>query len=222
MRTICLLGILVGSVGAAQNQPRTQQEIDAIEAAIEADLRGTDDSAAGLVAAPRDLERPIGGTVSVAQLGSKPGKRAQRSWTRGLKFSQAGDHWRAAEEFEKAVAADPQYAAAYDRLGVEYAQLGRHTDAAAELAKSLALDKTSWVAHYDLGVIRYQTGDLAGAEASVRRASELSTGNAQVHLLLGLLLWRRPETRTDALEHLRFAARTSVEAKDLLAKFEGN
>jgi tetratricopeptide (TPR) repeat protein len=163
--------------------------------------------------------RPPAGPVSVAQLRHKPPRNARKSVERGARFSQAGDHQRAAEEFEKAVAADPEFANAYDRLGVEYAQLTRYAEAETELRRSLTLDPTAWTAHYDLAVVLYKTTDLAGAERSLRRALELSKANVQVHILLGLLLWRHEETRAEALEHLQFASRSSSEAKDLLASF---
>ena len=97
--------------------------------------------------------------------------------------------------------------------------MARYGEAEAELRHSIALDGASWTAHYDLGVLLYQAGDLARAEQSVRRSLELSRANAQVHVLLGLLLLRRGE-RTDGLEHLRFAARTSLLAKELLATLQ--
>jgi len=140
---------------------------------------------------------------------------------RGAKFSQAGHHRRAAEEFERAIGEDPEFATAHVRLGVEYAQLGRLAEAEAELQRSLTLDPTSWVGNYNLALVLYQTGDLSAAERSARRALELSQTDLQVHILRGLLLWPYVESRTEALEHLKYAARTSSEAKELLASLEG-
>ena len=226
MGKVRLLGILICSVCAAQDQAPTAAEINALAAGLAtdwrgtADLRGIEDAAKPGLISPQTL-KPTGGTVSVAQLRHKPNKNAQKSVTRGAKLSEAGAHRRAAEEFERAVTADPEFANAYDRLGVEYAQLGRYKDADVTLRRSLALDPTSWTSHYDLGVILYQTGDLPGAERSVRRALELSRANVQVHTLLGLLLWRQVETRAEALEHLQYAARSSSEAKERLAKLVG-
>jgi len=221
MRKVRLLGILMCSVCAAQDQAPTLAEIDALAAALTTDLRGTEDTAKPGLISPQALKRQVGGTVSVAQLRHKPKKNAQKSVTRAAKLSEAGDHRRAAEEFERAVTADPEFANAYDRLGVEYAQLGRYKEADVTLRRSLTLDPTSWTSHYDLGVILYQTGDLPGAERSVRRALELSNASVQVHTLLGLLLWRQVETRAEALEHLQYAARSSSEAKELMANLVG-
>jgi Flp pilus assembly protein TadD len=220
MRKVRLLGILLWSVCVAQDQTATPAEIGALTAALTTDLRGSQDTKPDTVS-PQMLRRSAAGTVSVAQLRYKPKKNAQKSVTRGAKLSEAGDHRRAAEEFERAVTNDPEFANAYDRLGVEYAQLGRYKEADVTVRRSLALDPTAWTSHYDLGVILYQTGDLAGAERSVRRALELSKANTQVHTLLGLLLWRQVQTRAEALEHLQYAARSSPQAKELLANLVG-
>ena len=223
MRKTCVLGLLMVSVCGAQNQPPTPKDIEAIEAAFKADLRGMEEVQEPIPLQPLRTRavQALADPVSVAQLRHKAPKNAQKLVASGAKFSQAGDHRRASEELEKAVAADPECAYAYDRLGVEYAQLGRYGEAEAKLQRSLALDPASWTGHYDLGVLFYRTGDLTGAERSVRRAVELSRANTQVHTLLGLLLWRHVETRAEALEHLRYAARSSSEATKLLASLEG-
>ena len=221
MRKICLLGVLMGSVCAAQSQAPTGREIEAMVSALNADLRGAENMEPPGPASPRTLPRAAEDPVSVTQLRQRPLKNAQKSVARGLKFSAAGDHRQAAEEFQKAVAADPQFAIAFDRLGVEYAQLGRYSDAEANLRRAQSLDPANWVSYYDLGVLLYQTGDLPEAERSLRQALELSRANVKVHTLLGVLLWRSVETRAEALEHLKFAARSSAEAKELLASLEG-
>ena len=162
------------------------------------------------------------GSVSITQLRHKPPRNAQRDFGRGAKFSETGNHQRAAAEFERAIADDPDFAIAYERLGVEYAQSGRAGDAKAMLQRSLALDASSWIANYDLGLVLYRTGDLAAAELSLGRALELSHTNPQVHFLLGLLLLPREETRSDGLKHLQFAARSIPQANEILRSLDQN
>jgi tetratricopeptide (TPR) repeat protein len=98
--------------------------------------------------------------------------------------------------------------------------LRRLDEADAELRRSIELDPADWAARYDLAVVLYQKGNFAAAEASLRRALQLSATSAPAHLLLGLLLGHRTETRLEALEHLRYAARTMVQAQQLLHIFE--
>ena len=226
MRTRMVWGMLVVCICPAQTKPPKPEEIDA---ALRADLRGNAEPSqrptVGLDSGRKPFQieppesrpnRPSARSVSVIQLRHKPPKQALQSVARGARFSQAGDHHRAAAELEKAIARDPEYANAHDRLGVEYAQLGRVAESEVELRRSIVLDPAAWTAHYDLAVTLYRIGDLAGAQQSTRRALDLSSTNAQAHLLLGLLLCGREETRADGVKHLEYAARTILQAKELL------
>jgi Flp pilus assembly protein TadD len=167
--------------------------------------------------------RPSGEVVSVAQLRHKVPKRARKDFERANRLSRAGEHKKAVKELEAAIARDPDYAAAYDQLGVEYGDLGQLNTAEAKIRHSLALDPTSWRGYYNLGVIRLRTGDAAGAEKNAQRALTLSKGEPKAHLMLGMLLCLHPETWSAGLEHVRIAARTMPEAeralRDLEAKF---
>ncbi len=223
MRTIGILGVLMVSTLVGQNQqPPAVELFHKLEAGYVATLRGTEETITAVPSQPqgREASPAPAGAVSVAQLRHKPSRSVRRAVDRAAGFSQAGDHRRAAEELEKAVASDPAFADAHYRLGVEYLRSMRYAEAGAELQRSLALDPYPWQGYYALGVVMYLTGDLSGAERSGRRALELSKTNVQVHLLLGLLLWSHEESKAEALEHFKYAARGSSEAKDFLVGLE--
>jgi Flp pilus assembly protein TadD len=160
--------------------------------------------------------RPGSDVVSASRLRHKVPKQAQKSYGKGIKFSRKGDHSAAAQELEKAVAADPEFIDAQHQLGVEYSLLGRHEESEARLRHAIALDPVSWRAHHDLGVALARRGDVAAAEPSARRALELSPAEPQAHLFLGWLLTLRPETRAQGMEHVEFAAQTNPVARRVL------
>lgn len=160
------------------------------------------------------------GTVSVTKLRHKPKKGALRAIAEGSKLFDAGFHEQAATQFKKAIAADPEFGLAHDWLGVEYTVLRSFDQARKEFELSIALDPNAWSGHYDFAVLLSRTGDLVGAERSARRALALSSSNPHVHLLLGLLLWQRAETRAEGLEDLELAARTLPQAKDVLSNLQ--
>ena len=223
MRRTGILGALMVSALVGQNQPPSAVEFfEKLAAADAALLKGTAETTTAVPSQPPGREERLApaGSVSVAQLRHKPSRTSRKAVERGASFSRSGDHQRAAEELEKAVASDPAFAEAHCGLGVEYAQLVRYAEAEAELQRSLALDPNSLSGHWGLAVVLYETGDLSGAERSARRALELSKTNVQVHLLLGLVLWGHSESRAEALEHFRYAASSSSEAKELLARLE--
>jgi len=224
MRKGCLMAILTAWPCLAQTDSPGSQNLHAIQANLKAAMRGTQDYEepaqpdSPLVVRP--VFSPPDSSVTVIQLKHKPSKSAQKIMARGAKFSLAGDHWRAAEQFERAVAGDPGFAKAYERLGVEYAQSGRFGEAELMLRRSIVLDSADWSGYYDLGVLLSHTDDLQCAEQYLRRALQLSKTDARVHLVLALLLLRSNETSSEGLEHLRFAARTIQEAKELLTSLQ--
>ena len=219
MRKTCSLGILLVWVCAAQDGPRTGQEIDSIQAALLRDLRGATETTPSAAVNPVGDRAPAG-AVTAAILQHKPNKNAQKHVARGIALSGAGDRARAATEFEKAIVDDPEFAEAYLRLGIEYTDVGRYDQAEAMVRRSLVLDPASWSAYYDLGVTLYKAGKLDEAEQCARKALELSKGDANVHYLLGELLLRHSETIAEGLQHLRAAAPSIREANQALMQLQ--
>jgi tetratricopeptide (TPR) repeat protein len=219
MKTVCL-GASVLWVCAAQSNPPTAAEIEKAQAGLMADLRGQAENAGGkLPELPKD-QAPAG-LVSVAQLRHKPRKSAQKHLSRGFDFHKTGDPSRAAAEYEKAIAEDPQLADGYVGAGVEYTALQRYEEAEAMFRRGISLNPCDWGARQDLGILLYTTGDLDAAEINARRALDLSRGDDRAHYLLGVLLLRRQESRADGLQHLQLAARSLPEAKQILQGLRG-
>lgn len=166
-------------------------------------------------------ESPTAGTVSVAALRHEVPKAARKAFERGLKASAKANHLDAVKGLEQAVALDPEFADAHNRLGVEYGQMGRPEEAEREFRQALRLDPASWTGHHNLGVLLFRKGDLAGAEQSARRALQLSGGAPEVQALLGWLLSLRTEMRSEALRYLESAAQTLPAARRALEDLRG-
>ena len=105
--------------------------------------------------------------------------------------------WKAIDFFQRAIAADGNYALAYVGLADAYASLdwygmlstresNPHVLAAAE--KALAIDGDLAEAHAALAVAKQNRWDWAGAEAAYRRALELSPTRAETHQHYGTYL----------------------------------
>jgi Flp pilus assembly protein TadD len=217
MRKTCSLGLLLVWICAAQDGPRTERDIERIQASLLGDLRGAAETAPTAGPEPRPRQA-LPGTVSVAQLRHKSNKNAQKHTASGIEFSATGDRMRAVAEFRKAIAADPEFVEPYLRLGVEYTATGRYEDAEVMFRRSLVLDPADWSAHYDLAVELCKAGNLDGAEQSARRALELSKGDAHVRYLLGELLMRHDETTGEGIQQLRLAAPSIPEANQALTQ----
>ena len=113
-------------------------------------------------------------------------------------LQEAGDAAKSVALLEAVVAAHPDYAEAYNSLGVAYMRLGRHDQARAALRKVLDLDPTSAKAYENLGADELSVGDLAAGVDDLKRAIDLDPllYDALYNLALALHdLGRRDEAR---------------------------
>ena len=183
------LAVVPGTITAQEEPVKSPSEVNA---AMLADLRGFNEGPyPGLPATFQPLpfspftlwttgrlSRPSHGgeTVSVASLSHRVPTAAQKAYERGTKLSNKGDDLKAAEEFEKAVALDPEYAAAHGDLGVQYIRLGRLKDAEAELRRAIALDPYVSIAHSNLGWVLFQSRNSPEAEQSAAALHDSQIG----------------------------------------------
>jgi serine/threonine-protein kinase len=123
--------------------------------------------------------------------------RGRRS---AMKYTEAGLR-EALEYFERALALEPSYAAAYEQTAFAFMLLAlgfgsgairpreAHSRARAAVLRCLDLDPACGEAHGTLGALKFMADfDWAGAEQSFARALRLSPGNAMVLDLCGLML----------------------------------
>jgi tetratricopeptide (TPR) repeat protein len=217
---------LLACKGAAQiNPPPTREQL---RAAWEKDWTKVGDVPFDLLAEcdmPTDVDaecnqparRQSGSALIFApHMRHKVPKEAGKAFKRGLIVSHTGDHRAAAEEFERAIRLDPDFAEAYANAGIEYASTGSYRGAEARFKRAIELDPASSIAWCNLGVLLVKAGRAQEAETAIRRSLELSPDNATAHFLLGRLLLNIAGDRTEAEQHLKYAARTVPSAKKLL------
>jgi arylsulfatase A-like enzyme len=88
-------------------------------------------------------------------------------------LQEAGDAAKSVALLEAVVAAHPDYAEAYNSLGVAYMRVGRHDQARAALRKVLDFDPTSATAYKNLGANELTVGNLTAAIDDLKRAIDL-------------------------------------------------
>jgi Flp pilus assembly protein TadD len=113
-------------------------------------------------------------------------------------LQEAGALDRAATLLEAIVSSHPDYAEAYNSLGVVYSRLGRHAEAQAAYRSVLELDPNSAKTYENIGVDAIGAGDLAAAAEALRRALALEPGLAGAHNALAAvhMRQRRPADAT--------------------------
>jgi tetratricopeptide (TPR) repeat protein len=145
---------------------------------------------------------------------------------------------RAIDHYERAIALDPNYAAAYAGIADAYRLLGAPgwevdspsvllSKAKTAVERALALDADSPEAHAVVAMIRFNFDwDLAGAERAIKEALRLNPSFAQAHQYYSGILttMKRPEEaiaaarRAVELDPLAPTARTSLGVRYYYAK----
>jgi tetratricopeptide (TPR) repeat protein len=234
----CLMALCTQRTGAGQpNENPTPQQMVADTLA---DLRGLEETLVGPV--PRDarergalwslvirdpanspppVSRPATnpGVTSVRSLRHKVPKEAKKAYERANKAARSNQLTKTIGELERAVALDPEFGEAHTDLGARYAQSGRYQDAERETQRALTLMPEDWIPYSNLGWIEFALGHPDRAEANLRRSVRLSPNNPGLYMLLGALLARAPETYSEGISYLKYAARTIPAAKQILNSF---
>src|SRR6185295_5237319 len=106
-------------------------------------------------------------------------------------LQEAGAFERSAGLLSAVIAAHPDYAEAYNSLGVVSSRQGRHVDARAAFRKVLELDTTTAKTYENLAIDEFATGELDAAAADLTRALSLDPRLAGAHNTLAAVYMRQ-------------------------------
>jgi len=124
------------------------------------------------------------GAVAAA---SRPSDSADAEFRLGHQKQQQTEFGGAIECYERAIAIDPNYAAAYSNLGVVKQQIGRLPEAIAHYRQALAIDRNLAETASNLGSALAEAGENEEAIAEYERALSLNPNCAEALINLGLL-----------------------------------
>lgn len=121
-------------------------------------------------------------TISAAELNVP--KKAKEQLLKALDSMKGQDWNKALERLNKAIAIYPQYAAAYNNLGVLYNRMNDEIREQQALEKAISLDDHLVPAFTNLGKLQLRLKDFPRAEAMLKKAVVLDPGNVESLMLL--------------------------------------
>jgi tetratricopeptide (TPR) repeat protein len=113
--------------------------------------------------------------ISTPELATPP--RARKEFAKASELLAKQDFTHAIERFNKAIAIYPDYAGAYNSLGVIYSRLGDNTQAAAAFRKAIDINDRFALAYMNLGLLNLAQGDFPNAESVLNKASVFDPAN---------------------------------------------
>ncbi|WP_242725733.1 tetratricopeptide repeat protein [Microcoleus vaginatus] len=116
-----------------------------------------------------------------------PSDSADAEFRLGVDLQQQADFGGAIECYERAIAINPNYAAAHSNLGVVKQQAGRLPEAIAHYRQALAIDGNLAETASNLGSALAEAGETEEAIAEYERALSLNPNCAEALINLGLL-----------------------------------
>ena len=115
--------------------------------------------------------------------------KARKELDAGMRAINANDLPQAMAHLEKAVAEYPQYARAYNALGVVYMRSGQPDKGRAALEKAVQLDNNYAEALVNLARVRIRDKNLPDAEDLLRRATLAAPADVEAYTLLAEVLF---------------------------------
>jgi tetratricopeptide (TPR) repeat protein len=165
--------------------PRTGQTVLAL------DVGGLEKEAAATLA--MGLVRPL----------VPPAAQAETWFDRAAQWDADPAHWEdAIEAYQRVVALEPSYAAAWNNLGLLHHRMGQYTEAQEAYEAALRAQPTCAEAAYNLGSLCEDLGELPASIRYYLRALELSPDYPDAHFNLAGVLGKSGRGR-EAVPHWR-------------------
>jgi tetratricopeptide (TPR) repeat protein len=141
-------------------------------------------------------------TVSAKQLTHKVSAPARKAFEKGTQEASKGNHQLATQLFEQAVTRDPQYADAFNSLGVEEVVQGNNEQAVERFQKAIDLVPEHVLALTNLSITLLKLQRFDEAVVASRRGLQVYPGSEKLHYLLAIGLIGTKNSSDEVLEHL--------------------
>jgi tetratricopeptide (TPR) repeat protein len=139
--------------------------------------------------------------------------KATEYYSKGLDAAKKENYKKAVDYFEKAVKEDPEFAFAWDNLGVNYRRLGDFDKAIECYEKSLQIDPNGLMPLQNIPIAYQYKKEYAKAIAAYQRLAEIDKNNPEVFYGIGNVYVTNLKEYEKGLDYLCKAYNMYVEQK---------
>lgn len=111
--------------------------------------------------------------------------KALNLYSKGIDESQNGNLEKAIDCFKKAVKLDPQFAFAWDNLGICYRKLNKYDEALDAYKKSLAIDPMGAMPLQNIAIVYQYKKEYQNAIDSYQKLAEIDKSNPEIYYGIG-------------------------------------
>lgn len=154
-----------------------------------------------------DLERETRESLTMGMVRPliPPADAAEVWFARASEWDQDPERWESAvTAYERVVAIDPGYAAAWNNLGLLHHRMGHYEKAGECYQAALAAEESCCQGAFNLGSLHEDLGQLPAAVTWYRRALELRPDYADAHFNLAAVLGKLGQGAAAALHWRRY------------------
>jgi tetratricopeptide (TPR) repeat protein len=112
-------------------------------------------------------------------------EKAIKFYSKGLKESEKENYEKAVEYFEKAVKEDPEFAFAWDNLGINYRKLNNFEKALEAYQKSLEIDPYGLMPLQNIAIVYQYKKEYSKAIEAYEKLAEIDANNPEVYYGIG-------------------------------------
>lgn len=111
--------------------------------------------------------------------------KALELYYKGVDESKSENHQKAIDYFEKAIAIDPEFAFAWDNIGISYRKLGNYDKALNAYKRSLEIDPTGLMPLQNIAIVYRFKKEYENAIAAYNRLAEIDKDNPEIYFGIG-------------------------------------
>jgi len=147
-------------------------------------------------------------------------KPALEAFENSLSAASSGDHKKAVDELNRAIAIDPNFQGAFVELGVQYLKLSQAEKAVEALQTAVKLDPEDILGRRNLGIALLMINQVVGAETQLRYALAKKDSAPTTRLYLGITLIKL-KRYGEALPELELAIKNGGQNLALAQRYLG-